>query len=297
MREDPTFSSFFQGQALNFLLKSIDLALEEDDQDLTSKALFAPDDLMQAEIKVKEPAIIAGLPLSEKVFSRIDPLDNKTEIKPMVREGAKVNSGQIIAAFHGPALSILRAERIILNFLSHLSGIATLTHEFVKITAGTKTQLIDTRKTHPGLRYPEKYAVLAGGGHNHRMNLGQLLMLKDNHIDRAGSITKAVRCLRQAYSPCPPIEVECRSPEDVQEAVACQVNQIMLDNMTVNDIQSSLQIVPQGIKTEISGGVNLDNLSDLAHLGADCISVGYINHSAKSIDMSMNLSSIQQGMT
>jgi len=290
MREDPTFSSFFQGQALNFLLKSIDLALEEDDQDLTSKALFAPDDLMQAEIKVKEPAIIAGLPLSDQVFSKTDPSENSTKIKRLVQDGSQVYTGQVIALFYGPACSILRAERIVLNYLSYLSGIATLTREFVNMMTGTETDPVDTRKTHPGLRYPEKYAVLVGGGQNHRMNLAQLLMLKDNHIDRAGSITEAVRCLRDSYSPCPSIEVECRSVKDVWEAISCQVDRIMLDNMSFKDMQSSLQIVPSEISTEISGGVNIDNLTSLVKLGADFISAGSITHSAKAIDMSMNLS-------
>jgi nicotinate-nucleotide pyrophosphorylase (carboxylating) len=219
----------------------------------------------------------------------VDQPHKTTHIHHLITDGTTLGTGETIAVFQGPARSILRAERILLNYLSHLSGIASLTQSFVQKTESTKTQIVDTRKTLPGLRYLEKYAVQVGGGRNHRMNLSQLLMLKDNHIDRAGGITRAVHCLRDSYSPCPPIEVECRSEKDVREAVVCGVDHIMFDNMSCEEIKASLKFVPQSISTEISGGVTLDNLEKLAHLGADYISVGCLTHSAKAVDMSMTI--------
>ena len=158
---------------------------------------------------------------------------------------------------------------------------------------GTGVRLLDTRKTMPGLRYPDKYAVLCGGGHNHRRNLAEMLMLKDNHIDAAGSMTKAVELLRGRYNPCPPIEVECRNHDEISEAVACRVDRIMLDNMTPDMLPEALEMIPSSIETEISGGVSLDTIRAYATVSTvrkpDFISVGRITHSAVTADLSMRI--------
>ena len=180
----------------------------------------------------------------------------------------------MVAALQGPTVHLLKAERVILNFLCHLSGIANLTDRYVQELQGTKTQLLDTRKTLPGLRFPEKYAVLAGGGKNHRLTLSDMLMLKDNHIEQAGSITKAVEALLGAYSPCPPIEVECRTIEEVEEAVQCEIQRIMLDNMDTETAKTALGIIPDTIETEISGNISMENIREVAKLAPAFVSVG-----------------------
>jgi nicotinate-nucleotide pyrophosphorylase (carboxylating) len=176
-----------------------------------------------------------------------------------------------------------------MNFICHLSGVANATHSFVQAVEGTGVRVLDTRKTTPGQRYLEKYAVRMGGGHNHRANLEDMLMLKDNHIDQAGSITEAVRRVREAYSPCPPLEVECRTIEDVREAVALAPERIMLDNMPPETAAEALKLIPPHIESEISGNVTLATIGRLAELRPTCISAGAITHSAPVADFSMRL--------
>ena len=211
----------------------------------------------------------------------------------LAKEGEEVAKGSIVARISGPARQVLRAERVILNFVSHLCGIANLTRRYAEKLEGTGVRLLDTRKTMPGLRYPDKYAVLCGGGHNHRRNLAEMLMLKDNHIDAAGSMTKAVELLRGRYTPCPPIEVECRNHDEISEAVACRVDRIMLDNMTPDMLPEALEMIPSSIETEISGGVSLDTIRAYATVSTvrkpDFISVGRITHSAVTADLSMRI--------
>ncbi|MFO7800769.1 MAG: carboxylating nicotinate-nucleotide diphosphorylase [Desulfovermiculus sp.] len=291
MNENKLFDSFFQGRALDLLLQGIDLALEEDGPDLTSEAVFPGEETLQATVVAKASGIIAGLPLIGLILEGAGPSGHEALIEILADEGSRVVPGQEICFLRGSAPLLLKAERVVLNYLTHLSGIATLTDGFVQALRGTRTQLLDTRKTLPGLRYPEKYAVRMGGGHNHRLNLTHMLMLKDNHIDRAGSITSAVAKLRAAYSPCPPIEVECRTRDHVQEAVTAKVDRIMLDNMDAQGITASLALIPEEIESEISGGVTLDNLPQLGSLGADFISVGCLTNSAPVLDMSMRLGS------
>jgi len=165
--------------------------------------------------------------------------------------------------------------------------VATATASYAQKLSGTRTRLLDTRKTLPGLRYPEKYAVRVGGGCNHRMNLSEMLMLKDNHIDRAGSITQAVGLLRVAYDRCPPIEVECRTLAEVREAAGLGVERIMLDNMDLKTMAEALRMVPPTTETEVSGGVNMESIESIARLGPDFISVGALTHSAPALDLSM----------
>ena len=286
------FATFFQGQARRFLLRSIDLALEEDGNDLTSAGLFDAAAFMEATIVAKEECVAVGLPLAALILSRCEAAffpKMPYTVELLQNEGALVAQGKILLRIRGQAALLLKSERIILNFLTHLCGIANLTRRYAAAMEGSKTRLLDTRKTLPCLRYPEKYAVLLGGGCNHRMNLEDMLMLKDNHIDRAGSIGKAVAQLRGLYSPCPPIEVECRNEDEVRQAVAAGVERIMLDNMAPDQIRHVLPAIPKGIETEISGGVDLDNIRDYAALGADFISVGRVTHSAPSADLSMRV--------
>lgn len=280
------FTSFFKGQALNFTHRIIDLALEEDGEDLTSKAVFSSDSKALAIIKVKQKCVICGLPFIDQVLGRIA---GESSTETTCPEGGLVSSGQTIAKIQGSTRKILNAERVILNLLSRLSGIATLTREYCQKIQGSGVTLLDTRKTSPGLRYPEKYAVLVGGARNHRLNLESMLMLKDNHIDQCGNITRAVASLRSTYSPCPPIEVECRSISDVEEAVSAGVNRVMLDNMNMREMQKALGIIPPHMESEISGRVDLNNIEQLTSLRPDYISSGALTHSARSIDISMKI--------
>lgn len=287
----PSFSNFFQGTALDFLLAGIRQGLLEDGRDLTSRAVFSPGTLSSAVIVAKQDSIVAGLPVIPLVLEETQAWeDGPWQWQALAEEGAKVASGTSLAAIQGSTRLILKAERIMLNFITHISGIANLTSTYVEQLVGTKTRLLDTRKTLPGLRYPEKYGVLMGGGHNHRFSLEDMLMLKDNHIDAAGSITKAVEMLRAAYCPCPPIEVECRNLAEVLEAVAASADRIMLDNMDYCAIGEAMRQIPRKIETEVSGGVNLKTIGKLARVtprGPDFISVGRLTHSAPVADFSL----------
>lgn len=281
-----TFHSFFQGRALSFLQRVIDLALEEDGEDLTSNALFPENALLTARIKAKQDTMVVGLPLIPMILARW-PVITRQEYP--VAEGVFAAESTYVASLEGSARALLKAERVILNFLARLSGIANLTRQFCSRLQGTGVVLLDTRKTAPGLRYPEKYAVLMGGGQNHRLDLARMLMLKDNHIDRAGGIEPAVQALRRAYAPCPPIEVECRTLDEVRRAVAAGVRRIMLDNMDEARMAQALAMIPQGIESEISGGVSLDSIPQLAELRPTFISAGALTHSAVAADFSMSI--------
>ncbi len=294
--QDASFAFFFSGAAREHLLRAIRAALEEDGTDLTSNAVFAGDDSLFAVVVAKEQTLAAGLPIFPLVLEetvRREPGAYSLELP--VEEGSLVAPGTVVARISGSARVLLRAERVLLNFLTHLSGIANLVRSYAAALEGTGVRLLDTRKTLPGLRYPEKYAVLVGGGCNHRKNLEELLMLKDNHIDAAGGIAGAVACLRAAYAPVPPIEVECRTLEEVAEAVSCKVERIMLDNMGPDLLRKALVLVPPDIEVEISGGVTLESIRSLATVcperSPDFISVGRLTHSAPAADFSMRIES------
>ncbi len=280
------FDSFFSKEAKLFLLATLRIALSEDGPDLTSQALFTEPDIAQAQIIAKQDTIVCGLPLIPLILEF-----SEAEFQTYLNadDGDFVHSGTLVASLQGPAAHLLKAERVILNFLTHLSGIANLTNQYVAKLQNTQSTLLDTRKTLPGLRYPEKYAVLCGGAQNHRLNLAEMLMLKDNHIDRAGSIIKAVKQCRDTYKPCPAIEIECRSLAEVEQAVACNVERIMLDNMDFESMAQALRQIPQTIETEISGNISLENIHDFAQLGANFISVGRLTHSAPASDFSMQI--------
>jgi len=289
---DPRFTRFFQGKALDFLVRAIDLALEEDGPDLTSMAVFSPEDRLTASILAKEDTLVAGLPIAPLVIDRMGQTQLCT-ITLHVADGDRVPDRTVVATLVGPAVTLLKAERVILNFLCHLSGIANMVSLAVAALAGSRTRLLDTRKTLPGLRYPEKYAVTIGGGVNHRKDLAEMLMFKDNHIDRAGGIPQAMAALRKAYSESmdtmPPVEIECRTLDEVRQAVAETPRRIMLDNMDHETMRQALALVPAGIETEVSGGVDIAALAGIGALGPDFVSVGRITHSAKSADFSMLL--------
>ena len=290
----PDFTEYFTGEAHKHLMRALELALAEDGPDLTSDGIFSPDARLQALIVAKQPTLVAGLPVIPLVMNlcAARPTDLNFTWHALVPEGESVASGTTVARLAGPARIILRGERVILNMISHISGVANLTRRYVEALEGTGVQLLDTRKTLPGLRYPAKYGVVAGGGRNHRRNLAEMLMIKDNHIDAAGSITLAVEALRAQYAPCPPIEVECRSLEEVQEAVTARVDRIMFDNMDAARLNDALALVPPGIETEVSGGVALDTVRTLACPGQrrpQFISVGRLTHSAPAADFSMRI--------
>lgn len=244
---------------------------------------------MRAVIRAKEDTRVVGLPVIHDVF---EAMNAHPHVELLVEEASTVPAMTEVARMEGPAIALLKAERLILNFITHLSGIANLTARYVHELEGTGVRLLDTRKTTPCLRWPEKYAVQAGGGCNHRKNLVEMLMLKDNHIDAAGSITRAVARLREVYSPCPPIEVECRTLDHVREAVAAGADRIMMDNMGAPLLGQALALVPARIEAEVSGGVTLETIRGIALTGPrhpDFISVGRLTHSAVAADFSMTL--------
>ncbi len=292
------FQDYFSENALGYLKQCISLALEEDGPDLTAEGVFAPEHTVRAYIVAKEDTLVAGLPLIPLIFAEYGAQGGGTCFwQPCVAEGALVTKGTEIVRLHGASVDLLKLERVILNFISHLSGVANLTQVYVKALEGTGVRLLDTRKTLPGLRWAEKYAVRVGGGYNHRRNLTELLMLKDNHIDACGSILKAVQKLRATYTPCPPIEVECRNAQEVQEAVNAKADRVMLDNMSVQELTDCLPLIPKDMEAEISGGVSLENIRELAlsaHAtrAADFISVGRLTHSAPCADFSMRMGSL-----
>jgi nicotinate-nucleotide pyrophosphorylase (carboxylating) len=265
----------------------IELAIKEDigPGDVTSEAVLPPDLILNGEFVAKSPGVIAGLPICAEVFSRIDPALHLTS---HARDGDVVAPGDLIAEVEGPARGMLAAERIALNFLQRLSGIATLTRAFVDAVAGTEAKVLDTRKTHPAYRVLEKYAVVMGGGQNHRMGLYDMVMIKDNHIDAAGSISAAVQRARAAH-PELPIEVEVRSLDELQETLKLDVERIMLDNMSLEEMQAAVQTTAGRVPLEASGNVNLERIPAIAATGVDYISVGALTHSAPALDISMKI--------
>ena len=261
----------------------IEIALEEDGEDKTSTALFSDSDVLEARLIAKAEGLIAGLDIASKVFHKVDP---SITFEPSVQDGFPVKDGQVLANVGGAARGILKAERVALNFLQRMSGIATATREYVDKVDGTGAIILDTRKTVPGHRVLDRMAVRIGGGKNHRMGLYDMALIKDNHIDNIGSITGAVSRLRRVY-PDLPIEVEARSLSDVEELVRLGVDRIMLDNFTLNDIRSAVAMVAGKIPIEVSGNITLDNVREVALCGVDYISVGAITHSVRVLDISM----------
>ena len=271
------------------LLSILELSLAEDGPDLTTEGVFGPGDRLQAIIVAKEQTIIAGLPVIPLVMDlcAAHPEELSYTWQSLAKEGEEVAKGSIVARISGPARQVLRAERVILNFVSHLCGIANLTRRYAEKLEGTGVRLLDTRKTMPGLRYPDKYAVLCGGGHNHRRNLAEMLMLKDNHIAAAGGIAKAVACARARAPFVRKIEVETETLEQVQEALDAGADIIMLDNMDRETMAAAVALIGGRAQTECSGNITLENVASIADLGVDFVSCGALTHSAGILDLSL----------
>jgi nicotinate-nucleotide pyrophosphorylase (carboxylating) len=261
-------------------------ALAEDvgEGDVTTEATVAPEAVGTAELLIKEPGVVCGLGVAEAVFRALD-LDLRFE--PLVAEGAVLGRPTAVALVTGPERAILTGERVALNFLGRLSGIATLTKRYVDAVAGTGVAILDTRKTTPGLRALEKHAVACGGGRNHRFGLDDAVLLKDNHLRAAGSIAKAVDSVRAKADL--PIEVECDTLEQVSEALDSGVEAILLDNMSLDEVRSAVLLIGGRVRLEASGGVTLDTVRAVAETGVDEISVGALTHSARSLDVSLEL--------
>ena len=264
----------------------IKTALNEDINyiDSTADLLIPEDSISSAYFVAKASGVVAGLEVALRVFTILDP-DMKIECR--FKDGDEVKNGDIIAEFTGHTRLMLKAERTALNLLQHMSGIATYTNKCVKLVEGTNASIADTRKTLPGLRALQKYAVTAGGGRNHRYNLTDAAMLKDNHIDAYGGITAAVTALRKKAGHMLQIEVETRNLAEVQEAVDCGVNVIMLDNMDCPTMAEAVKLVNGRAKLEASGNITLDNIAEVARTGIDIISLGALTHSVQAFDISM----------
>lgn len=271
--------------------KIVKEALKEDigDRDITTDAILEKEKEGRARIISKQKGILAGVHVAEHVFYAIDP---ELKIEMDYKNGDEIKKGNIIIQIHGSVSSILKAERVALNFLAHLSGIATLTKKFVNKINNDATKIIDTRKTTPMLRALEKEAVRAGGGYNHRMGLYDMVLIKENHIRAAGGIGKAVnqtkKFLKQMNIDAK-IEVETTNVNEIQEALECKIHRIMLDNMAIDKMKNAVNVINGKVEVEASGGVTLDNISKIADTGVDYISLGAITHSAPAFDFSLLL--------
>jgi nicotinate-nucleotide pyrophosphorylase (carboxylating) len=266
------------------ILACIQRALAEDvgPGDVTTDSIVPQEAVMKGQIVAKQAGTAAGLDLAAAVYQR---LDQRVGFEACVYEGAQVNNRQVLARVSGPARALLIGERTALNFLGRMSGIATLTQQFVNAIAGTKAVILDTRKTAPGLRVLDKLAVKRGGGQNHRIGLYDMVLIKDNHIDFAGSLEEAVRRARSAAGGLE-IEVETRSLEDVSRALEMGVQRILLDNMSAEMMRQAVEMTAGRAKLEASGNVTLANVRQVAETGVDFISIGALTHSAKVFDAS-----------
>lgn len=269
----------------------VDAALAEDvgGGDVTTGAVVKRGQEGRAEFIAKEEMVVAGLFIAELAFTR---LNRKAVFKARFKEGSRVKKGEVVATVAGDLSVLLTGERVALNFLQRLSGIATKTAQFVKAMKSEKTRLLDTRKTTPCLRPLEKYAVLAGGGANHRLGLYDSVLIKDNHIMAAGSVAAAVGAVRKKHGDKLPIEVEVTDISEVKEAMASGADIIMLDNMKVPAMRKALKLIGGRAFVEASGNIDTHNIAEVASTGVDFISVGALTHSARAMDISMEIVSI-----
>lgn len=267
----------------------IDLAFAEDigDGDHTTLCCIPETAMGKSHLLIKEDGILAGVEVAKRVFARFDP---EMKVEVLIGDGAHVRKGDIAMVVSGKVRSLLQTERLMLNIMQRMSGIATMTNKYVERLKGTNTHVLDTRKTTPGLRMLEKQAVKIGGGMNHRIGLFDMILLKDNHIDFAGGIANAInRCheyLREKGLDLK-IEIEVRNFDELRQAMECGgINRIMLDNFSVADTRKAVEIVAGRFETESSGGITFDTIRDYAECGVDFISVGALTHSVKGLDMS-----------
>ncbi|EOQ26039.1 TPA: carboxylating nicotinate-nucleotide diphosphorylase [Bacillus cereus] len=256
------------------------------ERDVTSQLIFPDNLLSKGTFLAKDTGVFAGRLVIEEGFKLID---ERIEVELHKKDGDLVEKGEIIATVQGPIASLLTAERVILNVIQRMSGIATMTHKAVLALDSGHTRICDTRKTMPGLRMFDKYAVVCGGGFNHRFGLYDGVMIKDNHIASAGSITKAVTSVKEKVGHMVKVEVETETEEQVREAVAAGADIIMFDNRTPDEIREFSKIVPSAIVTEASGGITIEDLSKYGKTGVDYISLGALTHSVKALDISFNI--------
>ena len=266
----------------------IDLALEEDAGlgDVTSRAIFPARHSSHAFIEAGQPLVLCGVEVASRVFSRVDPAIRATLL---AKDGDLIRKGARVLALRGPTAAILTAERTALNFIQHLSGIATLCRRYADAVDGTGVRVVDTRKTTPAYRALEKYAVRCGGCHNHRSSLGEHVLIKDNHIAAAGSLAKAVARARTGAPHLARIEVEAKTLSEVRQAVRAGADAILLDNMTPEQVARSVLFIAGRAIVEVSGGVRFETLLDYALPGVDVISVGALTHSAPAVDLSLTV--------
>lgn len=264
----------------------IDNALKEDigSGDVTTEAIFSADEVCEAHIIAKEKGVIAGIEVAKRIFHKLDTQASFTDV---IRDGDQVVIGDEILRIKASVRAILSGERLALNILQRMSGIATATSNYVEALEGFHTKILDTRKTVPGLRVLDKYAVNAGGGQNHRFGLYDAVLIKDNHIESAGSIKNAVDLIRNKHGNKFKIEVETSNINEVEEALSCGVDIIMLDNMSTSVMKEAVLLIDGRALTEASGGITLDRLPQIAQTGVDYISVGAITHSVRALDISL----------
>jgi len=276
------------GLPYNAIRGAILAALAEDigPGDITTAAVVQADAQSRADIVANADGVIAGLDVAQMVFQTADP---KLAFEPVAADGARASEGTVVARLSGSTQGILTAERTALNFLQRLSGIATLTAAYVEAVKGTKARILDTRKTAPGLRLLDKYAVRTGGGHNHRTGLYDGVLIKDNHLRAAGGVGEAVRRARDAVHHLVKIEVEVQTLDEVGEAIEAGAHVILLDNMELGDVAEAVRMVHGRCQVEVSGGVNLTNVRAFAESGVDFISVGALTHSAPALDLSLEI--------
>ncbi|WP_022853685.1 carboxylating nicotinate-nucleotide diphosphorylase [Thermodesulfatator atlanticus] len=266
-------------------------ALKEDlgHGDVTTDTLIPPEEKGIGLLRAKEDLVICGLPIVQTVWTEVDP---QVVFVPLKKDGEEVKKGEVVAEVRGRVASILKGERVCLNFVQHLSGVATLTRKFVEKVKDLKVKIVDTRKTLPGFRVLEKYAVLCGGGRNHRFGLSDGVLIKDNHIKACGSVAEAVKRAREFLPHVYRIEIEVRNIEELKEAIKAGAEALLLDNMDHETLKEAVQVA-RNLKPEIlleaSGGVTLENVREVAKSGVDFISVGRLTHSARAMDLNLKI--------
>ena len=268
---------------------TIDIAFKEDigDGDHTTLSCIPHDLQGRARLLVKEDGILCGVELAKKIFAKFDPTLKMTQY---LHDGDAIKKGDIAFVVEGKTISILQTERLVLNFMQRLSGIATQTHEYVKLLEGTNTKILDTRKTTPGLRLLEKYTVKTGGGENHRIGLYDMILIKDNHIDYAGGVTKAITKTKEYLKEKGKdlkIEVEARTLDEIKEILKFDVERILIDNFTPEETKVAVALINGKCKTESSGGITKESIRAYAEAGVDYISVGALTHHINSLDLSL----------
>ncbi len=285
MQEFNDITQFSQSEQINQIIRN---ALAEDigDGDVTTLNTVTETAMLTGIFLAKEAGVVAGLEVVQQVFQQVDP---RVVFTALAADGDRIELGQIIGTLHGPGRAILTGERVALNFLQRMSGIATMTRRFVDAVAGTQAVILDTRKTVPGLRVLDKWAVRLGGGHNHRIGLYDMAMIKDNHIAAVGGIAEAVRRVRVGDPRQRPIEVEVTDLDQLREALAQPIDRILLDNMSLDQMRLAVEMAAGRIPLEASGNVNLDTVAAIAATGVDFISSGALTHSVKALDISLDV--------